>query len=76
MNPALVVVRVAPALAGVVAQLQTLHEEVMALPDLKRFERTVHEELKRIDRLAMETLLVEKIVSVHSQLCVRIAPRI
>jgi hypothetical protein len=61
MNSALVEVRVAPALAGVVAQLQALHETVLALPDLKTFEKTVHEELKRIDRLVMEELLVEKI---------------
>jgi len=61
MNPALVDVRVAPALAGVVAQLQALHETVMDLPDLKVFEKTVHEELKSIDRQVMETLLVEKI---------------
>ena len=61
MAPVLVDVRVAPALAGVVAQLQTLYETVMALPDLKTFEQTVHEELQRIDRLAMEELLVEKI---------------
>jgi hypothetical protein len=61
MDPALVDVRVAPALAGIVTQLQALHETVMALPDLKPFEKTVHEELKSIDRQVMETLLVEKI---------------
>src|SRR6185295_13897911 len=61
MNPALVVVRVAPVLTGIVAQLQALHEEVMALPDLQNYEQTVHEGLKQIDRSAMETLLVEKI---------------
>ncbi len=61
MNPALVSVRVAPALAQIVALLQALHDSVLALPDLTSFEKTVHEELKTIDRLAMETLLVEKI---------------
>ncbi|MDO8969727.1 MAG: hypothetical protein Q7U74_03505, partial [Saprospiraceae bacterium] len=61
MNPALVVVRVAPALAEAVAQLQALHEEVLGLPDLKNYEPTVHEGLKQIDRSIMETLLVEKI---------------
>ena len=61
MNSTLVEVRVAPALADIVTQLQALHETVEALPDLKTFERTVHEALKSIDRLAMETLLVEKI---------------
>lgn len=61
MNRALVDVRVAPALAGVVAQLQALHETVMGLADLKTFESTVHEELKKIDRQVMEELLVEKI---------------
>jgi hypothetical protein len=61
MNPALVVVRVAPALADILTQLQTLYETLMALPDLKSFEKTVHEELKSIDRQVMETMLVEKI---------------
>lgn len=61
MNPAPVVVRVAPALADIVTQLQALHEEVMALPNLKDYEKTVHEGLKPIDRALMETLLVEKI---------------
>lgn len=61
MNYAPVAVRVAPALAEIVAQLQALHEEVMTQPDLKRFETTVHEGLKQIDRSIMEGLLVEKI---------------
>lgn len=61
MNPTLVAVEVAPALAEIVAQLQGLYETVMALPNLKTFEKTVHEELKVIDRQMMETMLVEKI---------------
>jgi len=63
MHPVLVVVEVAPALAGIVAQMQVLYESVMALPNLQTFEQTVHEELKSIDCQVMETLLVEKIRS-------------
>lgn len=63
MNPAVVVVQVAPALAEIVTQLQALYESVLALPNLKSFESSVHEELKVIDRQVMQTLLVEKIRS-------------
>lgn len=63
MNSVLIEIRVPPALADIVAQLQALHETVIALPDLKAFEKTVHEELKSIDRQVLEVLLVEKITT-------------
>ena len=61
MNARSVTVAVTPALVPAIALLQNLHDKVMALPDLKSLEHTVHEQLKEVDRLTMELCLVDKI---------------